>query len=289
MEGILFGLMGMIGIGLTNALSPVPAKKLGPLKTLFFRNIILSIFVLVVFLIFIDKSSFQPLYIAIAVMIAIFNFTPLLAFYKAIKVGKVGIITPIVSSSVIITVPLSMILYGEQLSPLQLGSILLIAVGIILITIDFKDFDKSILLSKKSGVPLALLAMVMWGIGFAFFKIPISTIGPYFNTLIGEITIIFMSGASLLIQKQRPEIPERRMLVYLLLMGLTGAIGILGFNIGASYANLSIVAAVFAAHPLVATIYGKLVYKDKIKPLQYVAIGLTLFGIVTLSYLSNSS
>jgi drug/metabolite transporter (DMT)-like permease len=52
--------------------------------------------------------------------------------------------------------------------------------------------------------------------------------------------------------------------------------------------NVSVVAPLTFANPLISIIYGKFVYKEKLSTYQYLAIILILIGIILISFYNNS-
>ena len=73
------------------------------------------------------------------------------------------------------------------------------------------------------------------------------------------------------------------MLWYTFFTAFFGALGFMAYNFGIQMGNVSIVAAIGSANPLVAAIYGKLVYKEKLKNQQYIAIAVVILGIILMS------
>ncbi|MCC7569872.1 DMT family transporter [Candidatus Micrarchaeota archaeon] len=282
--GILFGIIAMFGYGLSNAMSQPPSKKLGAEKTIFFRNVFISAFLLILVLFFIRESIFSIEYIIIALGISLIGFIPLLTFLKALKVGKVGIISPISNSSVIFTIILSILFFGETLSIEQGISIGVILLGIVLVSLDFKDLKQSKLFQMSSGVPYALITCLLWGVVFFLFKIPVNVLGPILTSFIIEFGIMLHGGLYILVSKIKFEVPDKKMLVHIGLIGFFGMLGTLFFNLGISTANVSIVAALTFANPLVASIYAKIFYKEELSSQQYLAILLIVLGVVALSY-----
>lgn len=158
-QGVLFGLLAMIGFGMSNALSRVPSQNLGGIKTIFYRGIGLNIVLFIILIFFFPKGvTWQG--IGIASAIAIFSYLPIMFFYKGLALGKVGIISPIANSSAIITVLLAIVFFKESLNLWQAVSGVFIVLGIVLISINFKDLKNSNLFIISSGVPFALAACV---------------------------------------------------------------------------------------------------------------------------------
>ena len=101
--GIIFGLLTMFGYGLSNAMVKTVVEKIGPVRTTFFRNTLVSVILLIVMLFYINQTDFDFSYIVIAIVISFLGYVPLITFYKALNVGKVGVVTPIANSSFIIS------------------------------------------------------------------------------------------------------------------------------------------------------------------------------------------
>jgi len=283
--GIIFGLIAMIGFGLSNAMSQTPSRKIGSRRTILFRNIFVSILLLITLLFFLKDSSFDLKYILIAFSISFIGYIPLATFLKGLKVGKVGIVSPIANSSVIFTVILSIVFFNESLSPEQIASIILIVIGIILISLNFKDLKKSNLFKISSGIPYALTSCFLWGIVFFLFKIPVTVLGPILTSFIIEFGILIFNAISLKISKISFSIPEKKTLLHILIIAFFGTLGTLFFNLGIAVSDVSIVAAITFSSPLVAVLYGKFVYKEKLEIQQWIAIAVILVGVLAVSYL----
>ena len=282
---IFFGLLSMVGYGLSNALSQPLTQKIGSSKTLFLRNLVIVPILLAVFLLFPLPPNYALTFVAIAFAIGILGFVPTLAFYKAIKIGKVGIIAPVASSSVIFTVLLSLLFFGEPLSILQASSIALIIAGVLLISVNPKDWKNLLRGGMPSGVLFALVASVLWGVVFFLLKIPVNVIGPILTSLLLEFGVLAASGACLVLGKSGFKLPDRGAFILVFAVAATGAAGTLFFSLGVQISAVSIVAALSMSSPLVATLYSRFFYKEKLARLQWLAVALIVGGIVLLELL----
>ncbi len=282
--GIILGLIAMFGFGIGNAIIQVPARAVENRKVIFFRTLFSTLMIFITLIFFLPETTFSLTYILIAFVISFIGYIPLFTFYKALKSGKVGIITTISSSSVIFTVLFSIIFFKESLTLPQVFSIVLIILGIMLISIDFKDFKNSSLFSLSSGVPFALITCLLWGIMYFLMKIPVSVLGPILTSLIIESGIMILSGINLAISKTGFKIHKRKILFYIFLSSLFVSIGSIFFNLGIKLFDVSIVAALTFSSPLISTLYGKFVYKERLRTSQYLAISLMIIGIIVISY-----
>jgi len=282
--GIVFGLLAMIGFGFSTAVAQVPVKSLGTLRVVFFRGIFASSMLFLGVLFFWDECIFSPAYILLALAISLVGYVGLVMFYKALKVGHIGVVTPIANSSVVFTVLFSVLFFAESLGFVQVFSIALIVSGIVLISVDFRHLRNSCIFDKSSGVVYALATCLLWGGAFFLFKIPASVLGPILSSFVIEAGNMIYSGMSIKFSGKGFDFPCTKNMKYIFFVALFGALGILAFNYGVGVADVSIVAALTFANPLVAAVYARVVYKEKLSGLQYFAMGLILLGIVLISY-----
>ncbi len=280
--GIIFGIISMIGYGLSNGISKVPAKKLGPIKTAFFRGFFLTILLLIVLFFVMDEIVLSFWHIILVILLSITGYIPLLTFYKGMRLGKVGVISPIASSSVIITVVLALIFFNETLNSMQTIAIVLIMLGIIFISVDFKNFKSSDLFKLKSGVPYALVTCAIWGVLFFLIKIPILIIGPVLTALILEGGITILSGVHMKKKRESFRI-KKGLMLHIILLAVTGFFGVLAFNMGLMYSDVSLVAPIAFSAPLISALYGKVIYNERLKNKQWFAMLLIVAGIILIS------
>ena len=281
--GIIFGLVAMLGYGLGNALTQVPVREIGERRTAFFRNSIISLMLLAILVAYLPESNFSLEYIAIAFVISFIGFIPMISFYKALRLGKVGVAAPIGSSSVVFTILLSIIFFGETLGAAQIISIAAIVAGILLISVNFRDLRGSDIFRLSSGVPYAIVACVLWGLVYFLFKIPVSVLGPILTSFVIEFGVFIFSWASLKMAGAGIGKPDSRMWRYIFAIAILMAMGTLFYNIGVNSYDVSIISAITFSSPLVSTLYARFAYKEKISALQWVAVMLILAGIVLLA------
>lgn len=281
--GTIFAIMSMLGYGLGNAISKAPVEALGSRKTLFYRNILISVVLFVILIFNLKESQFNSTYILVGLLISLIGYIPIIAFFEAIKRGKVGVISPVASSSLIVTIFLSIIFFKETLTHNQVFAILFIILGIILISVNLKDLKRSNIFSISSGVPFALIACLGWGLVFFLMKFPVSKLGPIFSAFILESGLVIFSGIHLKSKGESFKV-HRKYYKYLFITAIATMFGTLFYNYGINATSVSLVAAISACAPLVVTIYGKVVYKEKLSLQQYSASLVIVIGIITLSY-----
>lgn len=286
-QAIVFSFIAMLGFGLETGVEKKFSKQLGAVKLIIFRNIFVVAFTFIALVYFINTVTFDIKYLFFGVFISIASYGGIFFFLKALCLGKVGLVSPIVGTRGLLSSFIGIIFFREILTSIQMISILVVFIGIVLSTINFKDFKNSNLLSKKSGIPYAILAAIFWGITFPLFSIPAAVLGAFLFTFILESSILFASlihSKVLCISVKNNSTPFKQNFVGLLVIGLLGSLGSVFMNLAYATGQISSVSTILSCVPLVALLYGWLVYKEKMKTKQYIAVVLMVIGIVGLSF-----
>ncbi|MFA5108701.1 MAG: DMT family transporter [Candidatus Micrarchaeia archaeon] len=282
--GILLGLVAMFGFGISDALAKLPLVRLGGAKVIFIRNLFISaIFLAAILFIHPDFGQIDYSFVALAIIISAIAYFPLSYFYRGLKVGEIGLVTPVAHSSIIITAILSVIFFHEALTQLQICAIALIFFGLVLISINFKDIKSSQLFKLSSGIPYALITGILWGLVYFLIKIPILIIGPILCSFILEFVILCSSAAHIFLSKQEFKFDLKGIWRPMLALSVLSAVASFALNFGIGEYNVSIVAALAFASPLVATLYARFAYHEKLTSLQWVAVLIILVGVVALA------
>lgn len=283
--GIICGLLAMLGFGLDSAIAQAAIKKIGNVKTLFFREIFIIPLLLIPTLIFTTAENISWFYIVITLLIgATIGYIPIFAFYKALKTAKLGLVTPIANSAVVFTTLFSIIFYAEDITRLQLFAIGIIVVGIFLLSIDFKHLKQKQFFQLSSGIVLALITSFFWGVVFAYLKIPINIIGPLLTAFVIESGVLIASGIHLKAKKESFAWPSKKVLKYIIGAAICLTIAAIASNVGVKITQqVGLIMAFKSTNPIVAALYGKFVYKDKLKPQQWAAILMIVVSIILIS------
>lgn len=207
-----------------------------------------------------------------------------LIYYEALRIENRALVGTIASSFPMVTVLLSIVFLGEKVSGLQIIAILLVFIGLFLASFDLSGIRKG-KFSFSKGVLFAIIAMCLWGIYFAFIKIPVKEIGWFWPNYIAFLTfpLLFLYSR---IKKRRLEKPtENNVLIPLIVSTLLVRIAEFSYNLGISK-GLVVVAPIAGANPTLFIILAFMIFKDHIKKQQIFGIVITLAGIVFLSVFS---
>ena len=271
---ILFAFLSALGFGLANGLAQRYVRDIGIARTLLVRSVVSALILAVLFVLWPHPLSVEG--VVVAAIVAVFGIVAVYAFYRALGVGISGIVTPIANSAVIVTVLVAALVFAESLSSVHYAVIGMIIVGVVALS-----HDGSRLASR--GVGFALLAMVGWGLSYAFLIIPTMMIGPIATPLVGELLIVLLAGS--IVWYRREPVP-RSSLVPLTAIGVCIVVGVAGFTFALASTPVSIVAAISASNPLVTALYMRLVHGERLTVLQRVGSIVVVCGVVILSFIS---
>lgn len=283
--GIIFGLLAMVGYGLTNGILQKPVQKAGSLNVMLFRNCILSIMLLVP-LFFAGQRNIatEYAYIPFAFLVSFISFVAYTLLLKAFAVGKVGIISPIANSSGAFTIVLAVVFYGEYFGISKFISFMFIFLGILLLSVNFSDFKNKVFKKSSEGIAYGIAAFFLFGLMSFLYKIPVLHLGPALSGFILEFGIFVYALAALFLLKRKFVFPktEKRAIMASAFFGILATLSI-GFGIQS--AGVGYVTAIAMANPLVASAYARFAYKEKLTLQQYFGSIIVITGLLGASLL----
>ncbi len=287
---LICGLGCMICYGVANAMKTTYARYMIS-EYLFSRSLLASIMLGVAGMIFGDPDhgasisydvGWHSLTLTEFMIIGLggFGYLPVLAFIKAMKSGRMGIVSPISGSSPLITVILAALLMDARIVPLAwLGIVAVIAGNIILCAGPVKQIGNEVI--------YAAIAAFGWGI-FGYLLIPAAqSIGPLDASSLVEAGVSLAAWLHLLGSDWR----KNKKYLYCLprscadkgVIGTAALISIgTGFyTIGVTKFNIGIVAALSNSTALVTVLIGILCYKEP-KRLKEILGALVVIGGVAV-------
>lgn len=282
--GMLCGLVALIGFGLTSAFAVEPVKKLGEPKAFFYRNIVVVALLGVMLAVTGMPSQVPWAYVVLGAVVSFIGYIPVVAYYRAIKVGNLSIVSAVSKLSVVVTVLLSVVFLHERLTLEQVGAMVVILVSTTLMSLQRMSRRMSGARNSE-GIALALLASLIWGLVFFLFAYLVQGLGALFAAFVIEAGGVVWSGLHMLTQGDRLRIKEVRLLRLCILTGMSGAVAVLAYNYGILYAPVSIIAGLSAASPLVTLAYDTWVQRKVLSRRQYLSLAGIIIGVVLLASL----
>lgn len=289
--GILFALIALIAWAFDDFFIGRSSKRFGSMQALFF----LSWFGTIILLPFSWHSlttvaSFWdwsgPLPNVFIALIGI-TFIAAIADFEALKRGKLSAIDPLYAFEVPLTVGITYLFIGEKLSFLNCVIIGGMLIGIVLVSTKSLSHLKTIRLEK--GVFFAILSIIFMG-GTNFLT-------GYGARLVSPLAINWISYAGLAVctttylacsGKLRTTITSLYKHPGILLgLGVADVIAWSSFAKSASLIPIGLTTAISEAYVALAVLLGLYFNKERLRPHQFIGIGIIIVGVITLSYLSQ--
>jgi drug/metabolite transporter (DMT)-like permease len=281
--GVLTGIGSAAGWGVGDFLAGKSSQKSGPYQAAFLSVLFGLIVTAVIYLIFVRDFDIPSPDIFIRLTILVLGLSAAqILFFKALSIGPIGIVATIGSAYSLITVPLALGLLGERLTSGQLVAVGTIILGVVLTSIQLGG--KSIRLISKRGVALALAAMVIWGISFAFLDPVVEALGwvkafslEYVLMVIWELIILGMMGIGF----RKLVAPGFNRLV--VANSIAFLFGNAAFNFGLEKGLVSIVTPISSAYPVITVLLAWIFLKEHLKRNQLLGIALVITGVIILA------
>lgn len=283
---VIFGLVSLLGYGLNDVFAKLPSERVWALMTILYKNAVLTLIIALVMLItwasWIADVNSIVLTIALSV---IWYFAPLY-LYKAFSVGKVSLVVPVSKSYLLIVIIVSSTVLGDAISLWKYVGIAGIISAIILIS---HGRDRSgDTTTRPAWMRYVFVTIISWGVFFSFIGIAARSLGWLQTGFLIEFTIFLCAGVHYLISrepKKTTKIKKAVPHIFLILCGVSWALGTLGFTYGAQYGDVAIVTTLSASTPVVSVLLSRLIYWERLTKIQYFAVLLIVASVVIISYL----
>lgn len=204
-----------------------------------------------------------------------------LAYYTGLHRGPVSVVTGAASAWLAVTVIVVVLLFGQSVSGVQVGLMVVILAGIIMLSLRAGDS-----LTGGTGLWWGLLAMLGLGIAIAIFTRITEAAGPMVATFVVRAlsvvpSYLFMRsrGVAVLLPKD----PGAWRLLFF--ASALDAAGYMAYNLGVDVAPVAIVAPIVAAHPVATIVLAVVLIKERPQPLQWTGVAVVVSAVVCLSTL----
>lgn len=284
MSPLLLGLVAAIGWGTADYLAALSTRRVGTLRTSLGMQAS-SLALLAVAAAF--AADLPPLTVEtalIALGMGALGATMLAALYRALALGPIAIVSPVVAANAAVTVVLAVVLLGERLSPLQIAGVVATIAGIALASTDLRVVRET-LGRPTVGVRLALVTMV----GFGVLGFLIATVSRSYGAL--PMVVLLRAGTTALLfafaaaGRRSPVLP-RSAAAIVVLIGVLDSAGNVAYGYGATLGYASIVAVASSAYPLIPFVLGVTVLRERLAPNQLAGVALLLAGLAALGLAS---
>ena len=280
--GIALGLAAAVSWGLADYGAAMASRRIGSMRVVLGFHVVATVVLALAVLAGAEAGRLadaDPLDFALLGVVGCGSY---LAFYRALAIGPISVVSPIVSGYAAVTVVLAVALLGDRPSIGQTIAILVAMLGVVLASSDLAQIRRQHR-PPLAGIAFALVAMALLG-GFVFGV-------AYHSEALGWLVPIFLARACttillLLVAARTGEldVPDRSpgLLATIAVLALLDTGGYVAFNLGIRHADTSIVATASAPYAVIPIVMGVAVLHERPAAVQWLGVALVLGGLVLL-------
>jgi drug/metabolite transporter (DMT)-like permease len=194
--GVALGLGAALSWGLADYFAAVASRSVGALRVVLGFHLAALIPLTVLVLATDGLARVNGTQVAVFVLVGAVGWVSYLAFYGALAIGPISVLSPIVSGYAAVTVLLAVLFAGNHLSGLQAVAVAITIAGAMLASADVREIVRTRLQRRSArGFVLALCAMALLGgfvFGVSYYRDSIGWLGPIF--LARAFAAVFLLG-----------------------------------------------------------------------------------------------
>jgi drug/metabolite transporter (DMT)-like permease len=205
------------------------------------------------------------------------------SFYKGLQLSPIALVSPIVSSHLVIVILLSVLLLGERLGPMQMMGITAAVGGTIAASVTMGGSHQHSFQSSKGK--WFYLASTLCS-GFFVFAIGALSreVGWFLTVYLVRLFTLFLLLIAL---KAVPNLEWRTLSVknagMAALVGVLICFGLGAYAMGTQIGPISITATAFSAYPIVPIVGGVIIFRERLVSRQILGLASVLAGLLVLS------
>jgi drug/metabolite transporter (DMT)-like permease len=281
--GIAIGLAAALAWGTADVLATIASRRTGSFRVVFGFHLV-AVFLLGLLVAATGESldGVEAGDVAWLAAVGVLGALSYLTFYRALAIGPISIVSPIVSAYAAVTFVLAVVIGGERPGGGEIGAIVVVIIGVLLASSDLAQMRR---LQRVAviGLVLALVTAIVIGAfvyGVSHFSDDLGWLVPLF--VARGFSLLFLAAVSLRGAQWR--FPDRAPS----LLALIAAVGVIDtaayalFNVGVRNAETSVVATAAAPYAIVPIVAGVILFSERPRPAQWAGIALVLAGLVLL-------
>ena len=211
------------------------------------------------------------------------NLAGTLLLLEGYKRGKIGVVTGIAASCVLIPLAYSFII-GEVISPLMAAGVAVLFLGMATFYVgSMRGRDDKSAAMSRDALFFAFGAAVFWGIAIVI--LDVGTLVSLTGTLtVSQVPQVAFTLTMVLVGARRAPVGiSGRMVAVLVGAGLALALGNMTYFAAANEGDIGVVSVLGALSPLVTALLAVVFLRERLARLEVVALGVVLVGTVLVA------
>jgi drug/metabolite transporter (DMT)-like permease len=281
--GIVLGLTAALSWGLADYFAAVASRSAGSFRVVLgFHLVAVALLALLVFGTGETVADVSGEDLAWFLFLGGLGALSYLCFYRALAIGPISIVSPVVSAYAAATVVCAVVIGGERLGAGEGAAIVVVLLGVLLASSDLAQF-KSRERIALFGIVLALVTAVAIGVfvyGIAHFSATYGWLVPIF--LARGFSALFLVAVSLRGGEWR--FPDRspQLLATVSLIAVVDTLGYVAFNFGVRHADTTVVATAAAPYSVVPIVAGVVLLQERPRWAHWAGVALVISGLILL-------
>jgi drug/metabolite transporter (DMT)-like permease len=270
----LLAVLSSLMWGTADFLGGVQSRRLPPLAVYGLSQFV-GLLTLVAFATARGAWAADPGYWPWAIAASVVGMVAMLAFYEALAIGPMGIVSPLVSLSVLVPVAVAL-LRGETPASVQILGIIAAIVGILLAS-------GPELSGAESARPLILAGVAAAGFGAMFVFMAEGSSHDPLMTMTGMRITTMVIFAVVLLRFRTLGGAGRADLVPLLAIGVLDAVANVLYGFATTMGLLATTSVLADLYPVVTAILAAMFLRERLKAVQYVGVAAAVVGVMMIS------
>jgi len=292
--GVLYGLGAALGWGLADFMVAVVARRIGSFVTLVLAQTASILFFTILLTAGVVRlPRWHPGVLALPA-IGLLGALSYTAFYRALQLGPIALVSPIVAGYAAVVIALSLTVGGEAIPALALAGATVTIAGVVLASADLRAIRRTRGRMRRGAGPL-LAAVAMAGFGVGAFLVgryskTTGWFGATYLSRLGSGTAVGFAAIVLVIRNLRaPRDHQARRRPTIGGVAVTCAIGALDIGGFAAFARgselgfISITAAASVIYPMIPILFGVLYLRERPVFSQWMGVATVGAGLTLLT------
>ncbi len=280
--GIALGLAAALSWGFSDYCATLASRRTGALRTVLGLHAIAIVVLAVAVAVTGALDGVTGEQVLVLAGVGALGWASYLAFYRALAIGPISIVSPIVSGYAAVAVILAVLLLGERLAGGEVAAVLIVFTGVAFASADLRKLH----LTQRTqllGIALAVLTMFSIGafvFGVSYYSGELGWLGPIFLGRVFTGALIALTA----IRGSEWRFPDRSTatLGLIAMVACLDTAGYIAFNVGVREADTSLVATAAAPYAVVPVVLGVLILRERPALVQWLGVALVIGGVVLL-------
>jgi uncharacterized membrane protein len=285
---VIYGLAAALGWGLSDLWAAMSGRRIGSGRTVVISQIAAAIVISVIVLLARPSLDGIPRVAGWLVVNAFLGAAAYATLYRALQLGPIAVVSPVLATYAIVPVLLAVVVLGESLEALAaMGAAVTIA-GAVLTSTDLREL-RSGTRTSVPGLPWAVASTLLFGVATYVMGWSAQEAGFLPSLWFGRTGIAIVVVVAAIVMWPRSRRRGVRMadmttraIWFAAAVGVAELAGTIMYARGAEVGFVSIVTAASATYPLIPVLGGLHLLHERLAPSQLVGVALVVIGLATL-------